>query len=79
MPCVRCLRRYPGNMPYEYFSDEEHMKEWITVEKDPLLFAAFLEKNIYGCEDHFQYIERNGGLHKLQALRAKEFLIKPRG
>lgn len=67
---------YPGNMPYEYFSDEEHLKEWITVEKDPALFTAFLEKNIYSCEDHFQYIEKNGGLHKLQALRAKEFLLK---
>ncbi len=69
---------YPGNMPYEYFSDEEHLKEWLTVEKDPALFAAFLEKNIYTCEDHFQYIEKNGGLHKLQALRAKEFLMHPK-
>lgn len=67
---------YPGNMPYEYFSDEEHLKEWLTVEKDPALFSTFLEKNIYSCEDHFQYIEKNGGLHKLQALRAKEFLLK---
>ncbi|MCX6581843.1 MAG: CoA transferase subunit A [Candidatus Aminicenantes bacterium] len=67
---------YPGNMPYEYFSDEEHLNQWLTAEKDPELFAAFLEKNIYSCEDHFQYIEKNGGLHKLQALRAKEFLLK---
>lgn len=67
---------YPGNMPYEYFSDEEHLKEWLIAEKDPALFAAFLEKNIFSCEDHFQYIEKNGGLHKLQALRAKEFLLK---
>src|SRR5438132_12330861 len=23
---------YPGNMPYEYFSDEEHLRQWLDVE-----------------------------------------------
>ena len=26
---------YPGNMPYEYFSDEEHIREWLKVERTP--------------------------------------------
>lgn len=65
---------YPGNMPYEYFSDEEHLKEWLTVEKDPEAFEAFLEKNIYGCTDHLDYIEKNGGLRKLKYLRELELL-----
>ena len=38
---------YPGNMPYEYFSDEEHLREWLTVEKDPDEFKKFLDKNIF--------------------------------
>src|SRR5918911_264056 len=25
---------YPGNMPYEYFSDEDHLRRWLEVEKD---------------------------------------------
>src|SRR5262249_48084979 len=25
---------YPGNMPYEYFSDEEHLRQWLQVEED---------------------------------------------
>ncbi len=65
---------YPGNMPYEYFSDEEHLKEWLTVEKDPEAFKAFLEKNIYSCRDHLDYIEKNGGLRKLSYLRELEML-----
>jgi glutaconate CoA-transferase subunit A len=35
---------FPGTMPYEYFSDEDHLKEWLTLEKDPEAFEAFLEK-----------------------------------
>src|SRR3974377_1730312 len=26
---------YPGNMPYEYFSDEEHLRRWLGVAKEP--------------------------------------------
>lgn len=66
---------YPGTMPYEYFSDEAHLKEWLTVEKDPEKFAEFLSRNIYDCVDHFQYIERNGGLNKMRELRTTEFLL----
>jgi glutaconate CoA-transferase subunit A len=63
---------YPGNMPGEYFSDEEHLREWLEVEQDPEAFAAFLERNIYSCQSFSEYIEKNGGLIKLQALREQE-------
>ena len=66
---------YPGTMPYEYFSDEEHLKEWMAVEKDSEMFKAFLDKNIYGCANHEDYIARNGGSTKIRELRAKEMLI----
>ena len=33
---------YPANMPGEYFSDEDHLKEWLAAEKDPETF----KKNI---------------------------------
>ncbi len=66
---------YPGNMPYEYFSDEEHIMEWLTVEKDEEKFAEFLDKNIYGVETFAEYIELNGGVAKMQKLRAQEHLI----
>lgn len=66
---------YPGNMPGEYFSDEEHLKEWLTVEKDPDTFKAFLDKHIYGCADHADYVNLNGGLEKIRALKEKELLL----
>lgn len=66
---------YPGNMPYEYFSDEEHLQEWLKAEQDPEVFKEFLKRNIYDCKDHAEYIELHGGIEKMNELRAKEFLI----
>lgn len=69
---------YPGNMPYEYFSDEEHLKEWLRVEKDPAELKAFLDKQIYGTKNFYEYLELNGGIAKMQKLRAIELLYDKR-
>ena len=66
---------YPGSMPGEYFSDEEHLMEWLAVEKDPQRFEEFLNAQIYGSADHAQYLARNGGLEKIRQLRARELLL----
>ena len=65
----------PGTMPYEYFSDENHLKEWLTAEKDPETFKAFLKRNIYDCKTNYDYIRANGGARIMKALRAKELLL----
>jgi glutaconate CoA-transferase, subunit A len=66
---------YPGVMAYEYFSDEEHLQEWLQVEKDAEQFQKFLAANIYNCQDHMEYINLHGGLKKMLALRHKELLL----
>jgi glutaconate CoA-transferase subunit A len=66
---------YPGNMPYEYFSDEEHLAEWMRVEKDPEAFTAFLDKYIYGVCDFHEYLELCGGIEKVKQLRAQEDFV----
>jgi glutaconate CoA-transferase, subunit A len=66
---------YPGNMPYEYFSDEAHIKEWLNVEKDPAELKKFLDKQIYGTKNFYEYLELNGGIEKMNKLRAIELLI----
>jgi glutaconate CoA-transferase subunit A len=67
---------YPGSMPYEYYSDEEHIKKWLQVEKNPDEFKRFLDDQIYSCNDHFDYINKNGGLNKMMELRRLELLIR---
>jgi len=66
---------YPGNMPYEYFLDVEHLKAWLNAEKDPESYKAFIEKNIYNCKDFNEYLNLNGGLEKLRKLRNVEYSI----
>jgi glutaconate CoA-transferase subunit A len=70
---------YPGNMPYEYFSDEEHLRLWMKTEKDPEEFKAFLDKYIYGVKDFNTYIELCGGVERISQLRAEENLIDIKG
>jgi glutaconate CoA-transferase subunit A len=67
---------YPGTMPNEYFSDEAHLREWMTVEKNPDTLAEFLDRQIYGCPDFQAYIDINGGVEKMARLRRQEFMIK---
>lgn len=63
---------YPGNMPYEYYSDEEHLRKWLTVEEDPAAHLAFLEKHLFGCRDFSEYLELCGGKSRLDELRRQE-------
>jgi glutaconate CoA-transferase, subunit A len=65
---------YPGNMAYEYFSDEEHLSKWMQVEKDPEEFAKFLDKYIYNVSTFDEYLELCGGLARMKELRNIESL-----
>lgn len=66
---------YPGNMPYEYFSDEDHIREWLSVEENPEEFKKFLDRNIYDLKDFDEYLELHGGLKRMHELRQQEYLI----
>ena len=63
---------YPGNMPYEYFSDEKHLAEWMEAEKDTATLEDFLNKYIYGTKNFEEYLELNGGERRMAELRALE-------
>ncbi len=67
--CLVPYGSYPGDMPYEYFSDERHLAEWVAAEKDPQAFAAFLEKYIFGTRNFEEYLALIGGEKRLAELR----------
>jgi glutaconate CoA-transferase subunit A len=62
-------------MPYEYFSDETHLRQWLEVEKELDGFKVFLNKYIYGVKDFAEYLQLCGGLPRMQELRQQEFLL----
>ena len=67
---------YPGNMPYLYFSDEVHLAHWMKVEKDPAAFEEFLDTYIYSCADFGDYLEKCGGLKRIEELQKLENLVE---
>ena len=69
---------YPGNMPYEYYSDEEHLREWLDVENDLEKFTRFLNDNVLGVGDFAEYLQKCGGLERMKELRHQEFLLNVR-
>jgi glutaconate CoA-transferase subunit A len=66
---------YPGNMPYEYFSDEPHLKQWMEAEKDLATLRAFADRFIHGVRDFGEYLQLCGGLERIRQLRHQEFLL----
>jgi glutaconate CoA-transferase, subunit A len=63
---------YPGNMPGQYFSDEEHLRLWLEAEKDEEEFERFLDRYLYGVEDFESYLGRCGGAARMRELRVLE-------
>jgi glutaconate CoA-transferase subunit A len=63
---------YPGNMPYEYYSDEAHLAAWLEAEKDESTLRTFIDKYIYGVHDFVEYLALCGGEARMQALRELE-------
>jgi len=62
-------------MPGEYFSDEAHLKQWMEAERDIETFKAFLDQYLFGVKDFAEYLQRCGGLPRLQELRRQELLL----
>jgi len=70
---------YPGCMPYEYYSDEKHLREWLEAEEDPERYKAFLDRYIYEVKGFSEYLERCGGIERLRQLRDEEFCVDREG
>lgn len=67
--CVVPFGSYPGEMPYEYGSDETHLAEWVAAERDPQALQAFLDQYIFGTRDFDEYLSLIGGEARLSELR----------
>jgi len=66
---------YPGNMAGEYYSDEEHISEWLSAEADEVKFKEFVDKYIYSSKDFNEYLEKCGGIEKMNKLKALEEMV----
>ncbi len=51
---------YPGEMAYMYGRDEPAIKEWVDMSKTAEGAQAYLDKYVYGIENHDEYLELIG-------------------
>ncbi len=63
---------YPGNMPGEYYSDEDHLRLWLEKEKDPKEFSEFFRKYVLDTKNFDEYLTLCGGIERLRELRSEE-------
>ncbi len=68
---------HPGNMPGLYYSDEEHMAEWLTLSRSEEGAQNYFDRYVYGVSDFEEYIELIGGEEKMEYLKKLENLEVP--
>ena len=68
---------HPGNMPGLYYSDEEHMAEWLRMSRTDEGVKEYLERYVFSVEEFSEYIELVGGREKMEYLRRLEMLEEP--
>lgn len=68
---------HPGNMPGLYYSDEEHMAEWLKLSRTEEGVEEYMGKYVHSVEDFAEYVELVGGDEKMEYLRRLEALEVP--
>jgi len=60
---------HPTQMPYHYFFDEEHIGEWLALAETLEGVETYFQKYVFGVHDFEEYLERVGGIRKLNYLK----------
>jgi len=64
---------HPGNMPYEYYFNEDHIRSYLKAGKDEQTLREYMDEWIYSVSDFEEYLDLVG-TKKLNALRRLEDL-----
>jgi len=54
---------------YDY--DADHLRLYVKHAEDPERFKEYLKTFVFGCRDHWEFLEKLGGLPRLEELRAE--------
>jgi acyl CoA:acetate/3-ketoacid CoA transferase alpha subunit len=63
---------HPGEMPHQYYFDEDHYSEWIDASESEEGVEDYVETYITGTDSYEEYLEAVGGEEKLAELEAIE-------
>jgi glutaconate CoA-transferase, subunit A len=54
---------------YDY--DADHLRLYVEHAKDPERVKEYLNRFVFGCRDHWEYLEMLGGMPRMEELRAE--------
>jgi hypothetical protein len=54
---------------YDY--DADHLRLYVKHAEEPERFKEYLKAFVFGCRDHWEYLEKLGGLRRMEELRAE--------
>jgi glutaconate CoA-transferase subunit A len=61
---------HPTSVYREYDYDAEQIQAYVEATRTPAAFKAYLDQTVYGVRDHWEYLERIGGIKHLTHLQA---------
>ncbi len=70
--CLVPFGAHPAQMPYQYFFDEEHIGEWLQLSKTEEGTKEYMERYVFGVAGPEEYLQRVGGLERMQVLQQLE-------
>jgi glutaconate CoA-transferase, subunit A len=65
---------HPTSVYGVYDFDKEHIKLYADLSRTPEGFAKYLDEYVYGVKDHWEYLEKVGGMKYLDTLLADPIL-----
>jgi acyl CoA:acetate/3-ketoacid CoA transferase alpha subunit len=68
------LSAHPSSVYGVYDFDHEHIDLFAQATKTPQGLKEYLDKYVYGVKDHWEYLEKAGGMKYLDGLRADPIL-----
>jgi len=54
---------------YDY--DADHLRLYVKHAEEPERFKDYLKAFVFGCRDHWEYLDKLGGLRRMEELRAE--------
>lgn len=65
---------HPTSVYREYDYDARHIESYVEATRSPASFQAYLHEYVYQVKDHWEYLEKVGGMKHLESLRADPIL-----
>jgi glutaconate CoA-transferase, subunit A len=61
---------HPTSVYRSYDYDARHIEAYVEATRTPETFRTYLDQYVYGVKDHWEYLDRVGGLKSLNSLKA---------